>query len=234
MKQTKDRDLRTLLFGAAMLAAPIVPPSVAQPAKTPMEKTPQAKAQPVRTPSGKAPMAKSTGAKMKETLGGGTAATPAVGPAPSFGLGGPGMVLVKNWKFGANGTIRNYADMNANFYYHDQFGTPNNGGKYGAKMVSPDFANAIGGQPLEGVNSPPVRQFTPDSLKTFVTPLDKTTKVKVSSHNTGNGSFMAKWRLPNGGSLLGRDIVWETRVRMVTPKYFWFAIWTAGNKWKWL
>jgi hypothetical protein len=42
---------------------------------------------------------------------------------------------------------------------------------------------------------------------------------------------MAKWKLPNGGSLLGQDIVWETRVRYVTPPYFWFAVWTAGNKW---
>ena len=44
---------------------------------------------------------------------------------------------------------------------------------------------------------------------------------------------MAKWKLPRGGSLLGQDIVWETRVRYATPPYFWFAIWTAGNKWKW-
>ena len=44
---------------------------------------------------------------------------------------------------------------------------------------------------------------------------------------------MAKWQLPNGGSLLGRDIVWETRVRYVTPPYFWFALWTSGNRWKW-
>ena len=143
------------------------------------------------------------------------------------------MVLVKNWKFGASGTIRNYADMNANFYYHDQFGTINNGGKYGSNIVAPDADNAIGGQPLEGINSPLVRAFTEDSLKTFVTALDKTTTVQVRNHNAGNGSFMAKWRLPNGGSLLGRDIVWETRVRYVTPPYFWFAIWTAGNKWKW-
>jgi hypothetical protein len=42
---------------------------------------------------------------------------------------------------------------------------------------------------------------------------------------------MANWTLPNGGSLLGHDIVWETRVRYVTPPYFWFAIWTAGNIW---
>ncbi len=42
---------------------------------------------------------------------------------------------------------------------------------------------------------------------------------------------MAKWSLPDGGSLLGQDIVWETRVRYVTPPYYWFALWTSGNKW---
>ena len=172
-------------------------------------------------------------AKAPETLGGGTVAAPAVGPPPSFGLGGPGMVLVKNWHFGTNGTVKNYADMSANFYYHDQFGTINNGGKYGSNTVAPDAANATGGQPIEGVNCPPVRKFTADSLQTFLAPLDKAAKVQVWNHNLGNGSFMAKWRLPHGGSLLGRDLVWETRVRYKTPLYFWFAIWTAGNKWKW-
>jgi hypothetical protein len=172
-------------------------------------------------------------ARAVETLGGGTVFNPAQGPAPSFGLGGTNMVLVKNWHFGTKGTVKNYADMNDNFFYHDQFGTINNGGKYGSNTVSPDAANAIGGQPIEGINSPPVRKFTTDSLMTFLTPLDKVKDVQVRNHNAGNGSFMAKWRLPKGGSLLGRDIVWETRVRMATPPYFWFALWTAGNKWKW-
>ena len=171
--------------------------------------------------------------RAQETIGDGTVSNPAVGPAPSYGLGGPGMALVKNWRFGSNGTIKNMADMNANFFYHDQFNTFNNGGKYGSNTVAPDAANAIGGQPIEGVNSATVRQFTSDSLKTFLTPLDGATSVSPPQHNVGNGSFMAKWRLPNGGSLLGRDIVWETRVRYVTPPYFWFSIWTAGNKWKW-
>ncbi len=171
--------------------------------------------------------------KAPETLGGGTVDSPAVGPAPSFGIGGPGMVLVKNWHFGTDGTIKNYADMSANFFYHDQFGTIGNGTNYGALTVSPDAANALNGQPIEGINSPPVRQFTADSLKTFLTPIDGATRVEPSRHNAGNGSFMAKWKLPHGGSLLGQDIVWETRVRYVTPPYFWFAIWTAGNKWKW-
>ena len=143
------------------------------------------------------------------------------------------MILIKNWDFGRNGTIKNMADMNANFFYHDQFGTFNNGGNYGSNTVAPDAANAIGGQPVEGTNSAKVREFTADSLLTFLTPLDGATSVSPVAHNVGNGSFMAKWKLPNGGSLLGRDIVWETRARYLTPPYFWFAIWTAGNKWKW-
>ena len=178
-------------------------------------------------------LAQSATAKSKETIGGGSVLSPAIGPAPSYGLGGQGMVLVKNWHFGMDGTVKNYADMSANFYYHDQFGTKNNGGKYGANTVSPDFANATGGQPIEGTDTPPVRKFLADSMQTFLVPIGKVTKVQVWNHNTGNGSFMAKWRLPSGGSLLGRDIVWETRVRYVTPPYYWFALWTAGNKWKW-
>ena len=74
--------------------------------------------------------------KGPETIGSGTVASPAVGPKPSFGIGGGGMVLVKNWHFGTSGTIKNYADMNANFFYHDQFGTIGNGTNYGAVMVA--------------------------------------------------------------------------------------------------
>ena len=173
-------------------------------------------------------------AKTAETIGSGTVDVPAAGPPPSFGLGGPNMALVKNWHFGKDGTIKNYADMNANFVYHDQFNTYNNGfGNYGANTVAPDKADAIHDQPIEGVDSPPVREFTADSLKTYITPLDGATLLKPKLHNAGCGSFMAAWKLPQGGSLLGRDIVWETRVRYVTPPYYWFALWIAGNKWKW-
>lgn len=169
-----------------------------------------------------------------ETLGGGTVADPAVGPAPSYGIGGPGMVLVKNWHFGTGGTIKNQADMNAEFQYHDPFGTFCNGfGSYGADTVAPDQADAINGQPVEGKDSPPVRRFTADSLRTFLTPLDGATLMDPNKHNTGCGSFVAKWKIPRGGLLLGRDIVWETRVRYKTPPYYWFGIWTCGNKWKW-
>jgi hypothetical protein len=169
--------------------------------------------------------------KAAETIGAGTVESRAVGPKPAFGIGGPDMVLVKNWHFGTNGTVRNYADMNAEFVYHDQFNTIGNGINYGAVTVAPDAANALPNQPIEGDACPPVREFTAASLKTYLRPLHGANEVVPTQHNAGCGSFMAKWKLPSGGSLLGRDIVWETRVRYVTPPYFWFALWTAGNKW---
>jgi len=165
------------------------------------------------------------------TIGGGTIDAPAIGPAPAYAIGGPGFTLVKNWDFGVNGTIRNIADLNENFQYHDQFkqiANPN----YGAVIVAPDEATKIGKQPVEGVNTAtPVRQFFADSMKTYLVPLDGATTITGKPRNSGSGSFMAKWRLPNGGAILNQDLVWETRVRYVTPPYFWFAIWTAGNVW---
>lgn len=168
----------------------------------------------------------------QETVGGGTIANPAVGPAPSYGLGGSGAVLVKNWNFGTNGTIQDYSDMNDHFHYRDQFNTINNGGNYGASIVAPDAAHALPNQPIENIDCPPVRSWSADSMFTYLQPLSNAgTEVHPSQHDVGCGSFMANWTLPTGGSLLGMDIVWETRVRYVTPPYFWFAIWTAGNIW---
>lgn len=165
-----------------------------------------------------------------ETIGVGDINRPAVGPAPSFNVGERGFVLVKNWNFGINGTIKNINDMNSEFYYHDAWGTISNGTNYGAVIMAPDAENAIPGQPIEDPNNK-VRTFTEDSLKTSLVPLNGATTVSPMQHNVGNGSFMSKYHLSNGGSLLGRDILWETRVRYVTPKYFWFALWTAGNQW---
>lgn len=171
-----------------------------------------------------------------ETLGGGTLESPANGPAPSFGIGGEGVVLVKNWNFGTEGTIKSISDLSAHFQYHDQFGTIANGSNYGALMVAPNQATAIndgthGAQPVEGPGVPTTREFTADALRTLLVPLDGATSVKADQYNVGCGSFVAKFTLPHGGSLLNQEIVWETRVRMVTPPYFWFAIWAAGQQW---
>jgi hypothetical protein len=206
-------------FGLAVLMA--VSLMAASPARSRSNRAHSTKAHSTKQPKRARP----------ETIGGGTIADPAIGPAPAFGIGGPGMVLVKNWHFGRDGTIKDIVDMSANFFYHDQFGTIGNGTNYGARTVAPDAEDALPNQPVEGVNSPPVRRFTADSLLTYLTPLDNATIVDPDQHNAGCGSFMAKWSLPNGGSLLGRDIVWETRVRYVTPPYYWFALWTSGNKW---
>jgi hypothetical protein len=200
-------------------ATPTDPPTTTPPTTTPPT-TPPTTTPPTTTPP----------APGGETVGGGTKQSPAVGPGPSSGVYGSGYTLVKNYNFGANGTIRNISDMNREFFYHDQFGTIGNGTNYGAITLAPDQANAIGGQPVENANNR-VRQFTGDSIKTTLVPLNGATTVSPTQHNVGNGSFMAKFALPNGGSRLGMDLLWETRVRYVTPRYFWFAIWNAGTQW---
>lgn len=169
-----------------------------------------------------------------ETVGSGSIDSPAAGPAPTEAgrIGGAAFTLVKNWNFGAKGTIRNITDLSAEFMYHDQFGTIGNGSNYGAITVAPSAATAISGQPVEDP-SRPYREFTDDVMQAYVRPLSTTqSTVSASSHNAGNGSVTAKWTLPSGGQLLGKDLLWETRARMpVAAAAYWFAIWTAGNKW---
>jgi hypothetical protein len=50
-----------------------------------------------------------------ETIGGGTLATPAVGPAPAYAVDGSGFVLVKNWNFGTSqsSTVTDMSIMNS-------------------------------------------------------------------------------------------------------------------------
>jgi len=167
-------------------------------------------------------------ARGRQTIGGGTLDEPARGPAPAFGA--DDMTLVKNWDFGTNGTIGDTATMNSEFVYHDEFGTISNGGNYGAVIVAPDSQSAISGQPVQDADSR-VRAFTANSLRTFLVPLDGATTVTPAEHDCGCGSFMTQFTLPTGGALLGQNLLWETRVRYVTPPYFWFAIWAAGNIW---
>lgn len=173
----------------------------------------------------------------RATVGSGIIDQPAVGPAPSSTVGGTGFVLVKNWDFGteASSTITRTEDLSEHFQYHDQFGTIGNGDHYGALMVAPTEELSLPGrsQPIEGrdTGGKPIREFTTGSMKTFLVPLRGATECHPAKHNVGCGSFQAKWTLPKGGSRLGQDVLWETRVRYVTPPYFWFAIWTCGNKW---
>lgn len=168
------------------------------------------------------------------TVGDGTISRPARGPAPAFNYGADtsGYVLVKNWDFGSDGTIKTIADLSAHFQYHDQFGTIANGTNYGAYTVAPDRNTALSNQPIENINtSAPVREIFDASMKTYLVPLDGAVTVHPTDRKAGCGSFQAKWTLANGGSLLGMDMIWETKVRYRTPPYFWFAIWTAGREW---
>jgi hypothetical protein len=178
-----------------------------------------------------------------ESVGVGDIKNPAEGPAASDGakIGGAPFVLVKNWDFGTAGTIRDVTSLTAEFQFHDQFNTIANGTNYGAVTVAPNAATAISASNLglpndmQPVEDParPMRTWTASSLKTYVRPLTPTqTTCTVSSHDAGSGSFVAKWKLPNGGALSGKDVLWETRVRMPTPVagYF-YALWASASQW---
>jgi hypothetical protein len=180
-----------------------------------------------------------------QTVGTGDINAPAKGPGPSLAstVGGAAFTLVKNWDFGTGGTIRGTSDLVSEFQFHDQFGTIANGAHYGGVIVAPTQASAIGGldsslnlpnnaQPVEDP-SRPTRVYTADSIQCVLQPLKASqTTCSVSSHDVGAGSLVAKWMPAHGGKLLGQDILWETRIRLVKPcASYWFALWTAGNQW---
>jgi len=154
-------------------------------------------------------------------------------PVEADKIPGAPFTLVKNWDFGAKGNIRNTAELSAEFDYHDHWGTTANGWNYGAVTVAPNAETAIAGQPVEDP-ARPTREFTGDSMLAHVRPLSASqSTISATRHDVGNGSITAKWTLPGGGKLLGKDIVWETRVRM--PKHapgYWYALWTSGKKWE--
>jgi hypothetical protein len=174
------------------------------------------------------------GASGSETIGTGNENQPAMGPPPTEAgkVGGGSWALVKNWNFGTSGNIRDIDALSREWQYHDQFGTIGNGSNYGAITVAPNKATAINNQPVEDP-ARPYREFTAEALRTYVRPLSASQQsVTVTKHDAGNGSITAKWKLTSGGSILGKELLWESRVRMPeTEAGYWFAIWTAGNKW---
>jgi hypothetical protein len=234
----------TAPIGAWRPGLPVVKPPAAKP---PAAKPPVAKPAPTST-SAAPPPASSGGAGGgaggggnaptaggAQTVGTGSLSAPAQGPGVEFAdrilTSGEKPVLVKNWDFGADGTIKNIADMNGEFVYHDQFNTIGNGDNYGAITAAPDKANAISGQPVED-SAHKVRAFTGDSLQTFLVPKNAGAQtVNPKNHDVLNGSFQPKFTLPAGGSRLKHEIVWQTRVKYVVPPEFWFALWNSGNQW---
>ena len=193
---------------------------------------------------GGSPAANNGGSSAPTTsVGTGEIDHPVVGPAPSDAakVKGAPFVLVKNWDFGENGTIRDIEDLNSEFYYQDQWGTIANGSNYGAVIVAPSADKAVSASGLglpnnkQPVEDParPTREWTDSTLLAHVRPLSTSQQtVTASKHDAGCGSFTAKWTLPSGGALLGKDLLWETRVRMPVPLAgYWYAIWTAGKQW---
>jgi hypothetical protein len=210
-------------------------------AKTEEAEADGGKAEPLPAPAPKLEAAAQTATATG--VGTGEISQPVAGPTPTEAAKIPGdpFVLVKNWDFGKKGTVKNTADLQSEFQFHDSFGTIANGYNYGSVTVAPSAETAIDAwgfnlpnnkQPVEDP-AKPVREFTDDTLLAHVRPLsDSQTTFSAWKHDTGNGSFTAKWTLPTGGSLLGRDLVWETRVRMPKPvPGYWFALWTAGKRW---
>jgi hypothetical protein len=177
------------------------------------------------------------------SVGTGSIDQPAKGPEAIHGskVDGAPFVLVKNWDFGSDGTIAQMSDLIAEFDFHDQFGTIANGTNYGSVIVAPNAQTSIKASNLglpnnqQPVEDParPFRELTPEAIRTFVRPLSaNATSISATKHDSGNGSFMAKWKLPKGGSRLKQDLLWESRVRIPNPvKAFWFSLWTAGHKW---
>ena len=154
------------------------------------------------------------------------------GPAPTVAAAGGGFSLVKDWDFGTAGTIAGTADLVREFVFHDQFGTIDLGGTYGSKAVAPTPASALPRQPVEDP-ARPIREFTAGSMRTYLRPLDPGAQtVSVGRREVGSGFFMAKFALPSGGVLLGKDLLWETRARLNKPvPAYWFAIWAVGRQW---
>ncbi len=196
-------------------------------------------------------------ALLADTIGGGSVGQPAVGPDPAYDYGSDtqGYVLVKNWDFGTSGTVTDYATLDSEFNYHDQFLHYCIGGsKYGSQTVASSTSTSVPHNvhnftqfteaDIAALNHDPIREFTSGAMMTYLRPLNDTqttfnaglynsgnTVADLNSKVIGNGSFYAKLALDGGGEFLGQDIIWETRVRFKPVRYFWFALWTAGNPW---
>lgn len=160
-------------------------------------------------------------------------------------IGGDSFTLVKNWDFGTSGNVRSYADLNAEFYYHDNFNQISNGsGQYGTVTAATAVDQAIsvgeaywtGQQPIDPGNK--YREFGATSMIARVQRISGTGTVgPYNVYNGACGSLRSKFWLPAGGADLGKDIVWETRFRFVQkspgvfPGGYWSALWTIGDIW---
>lgn len=167
--------------------------------------------------------------------------TTATQPQPSV-AGLTDFELVEDLTFGARGNIRNRADLVNKVTFVDSFNQTRGGGNnYGARTVAETAGSAIGGQTVIGDgNTRWMREFTGNSMLMHVRPAaaNQTTVGPSANVDAWASSFMLKYELPNGaGSQLGKDMVWETDMRIVPAvtgnitQGLWSALWVAGKLW---
>lgn len=173
-----------------------------------------------------------------------------------FAAVGTGYSLLYDWAFGTAGNVRNYDELAKDWQSVDNFGTVSNGGgQYGAVTAafpseSPAYITQFSlpdgsfTQPIDNDPAKPLRQFTNSSiilharsLRKVLQTLDGTmyaagTAGPAYAHAGVCGSITSKRTLPSGGKDYGKDVVWETRLRMLNaPTAYWIAVWTCGGKW---
>lgn len=154
-----------------------------------------------------------------------------IAPVEMANIGGAAFTLNKNWDFGTSGNIGNTVQLEAEFDPYTLFGTWNNGGQYGTDTVAPSYASALSGQAVDPGGR--FRSFTANSMLAYVRAwTDGNDLGPGYNYNGGNGSIYSKFKYASGGAVLGKTIVWETRMRIQNPTVGqWFALWTVGNIW---
>lgn len=170
-----------------------------------------------------------------------SAAAPLVAPQPAV-PSLTGFRMVEDLTFGSLGNIRNRADLVTKVEFVDSFAQVRGGGnKYGALTTAETIASSTSGQPVIGDgNTRWMREFTGNSMLMHVRPATggASTVGPASAVNAWASSFMLKYKLDNGaGTQLGKDMVWETYMRIVPAatgnitQGLWSALWVAGNLW---
>ncbi|GEM_PF-4340305 len=173
------------------------------------------------------------------TVGGGTLATPAIGPDPDLpNDGGGNWTLVANYTFGTkkkgvleDPTITDRKEMVQYLHCYNPFGSPDCSGQYWAKTWIPPEAVEIGDNPYKmNVYSAetPNHEIVDNAVRCWVRSLDGEMVQGHFSYGYLRTKF--KWSNP---MITGQDIYAEVRFRMVPNpnhpddmRFFWLAFWS--------
>ncbi len=174
------------------------------------------------------------------SVGGGTLATPAIGPNPRLNNDGKGgWTLVANYTFGTekNGTLEDptITDRKQLVQYmhcYSPSGSPDNSGQYWAKAWIPPEAVEIGDNPYKmDVYSPETanHEIIGNAVRCWVRNIDGEMKQGHFSYGYLRTKF--KWSNPVA---TGQDIYAEVKFRIVPNtnhpddmRFFWLAFWSS-------